>query len=167
MTAPKPRWNTVDFLILILLLCLMLTALSYLSPRRTQDTDTPTYPISYSLELSPLHASIAAHLHVGDVLYDAKSGAQLGVITDCVVSAATYTHLNLDRTLALADHPELMRVLLQVEASARALTPVTLEQTVLRIGAPLSVKTADFIGNGFCKSIQTEERNPHADRISL
>lgn len=110
----KKRWNFVDGLTTAALLCVIMAAVCALAQPNVYAGAEET-KIVYTAQLREVRAFTTENIKVGDTVYDAATGGDMGVVTDVVVTPHTEVEVGADGEMVIAEKPDYFTVDLVIE----------------------------------------------------
>lgn len=158
----RHRFNFIDFILILLAIFVILTAINIVSPRSIFDklkTDT-TYKIHYTVEILGVDGEYIERIKDNDAVVDTVSKHSLGSVT-AVDYSTQHTVLEYDETQnagVLAVYPDKYDIVITItaQASYNSGEGYSVNGRRIAVGEKLSMRFPDYVGEGYCIGISKE-----------
>ncbi|MBQ2829607.1 MAG: DUF4330 family protein [Oscillospiraceae bacterium] len=110
----KKRWNFVDSLITFTLVCAVAAAVCALL-RPSVYAGAEETKIVYTAQLREVRAFTTENIKVGDTVFDAATGGNMGTVTSVTVAPHAEVEVGADGEMVMAEKPDYFTVDLVIE----------------------------------------------------
>lgn len=152
------RFNIIDALIIVIALLLVLGAMWIFDPFELFGDDAVRdVRISYTVEIKDINDDFVSLIREGDSVIDPATGASIGTVSMVDFSEAyVWRYSEESSEMVKISIEGKVNVILTIEVDGEYESGVgyTAAGVQIAYGAPVSVRTPDFLGSGYCTSFK-------------